>query len=614
MEPRSFIVFLSSILITVSGIAQHTPSIEPLREKYNTHFQQARESVHLHLNKTTFLVGEEVWWSAYAYTKKNNSPSFETTNLYCGIYDQDGKQVRKELFLMEQGKANGSFPIDNELPSGTYFIKASTSWMKNFKENLDFVQKITIINETLEPEKETTPVYDVQILPEGGHLIQEVLNTVGIRITNQNGKGIKISKGEVINQDNETITSFYSNDFGVGKFELTHKKGTTYKIKITLANAQTLEKELPKAKDKGITLTVNNILDNKLVVSLKTNEQTLEDIKNTPFYLAIHRDGLMTLNSFTFDETSTTINISKDKLLSGTNIITLFNANLEPISERLIFNYTNINIANVIVEKPQKKVRDSISFKINVFSKNNTPTSLSVSALPAGTMAHSPQNDIVSNFLLLPYLKSRVEDPGRYFKDITRKKEFELDLVLLTQGWSSYDWRHIFGDSKEMAHPFEIGITVEGKLNSKIRKEDQLVVNQGNIDSMLFLDLEEQTDFSITNVLLKQGDTIQFSLKVKKGGLRKPDLEIDFMSDLKFVDAVSPRDRTNALFTFDPISMVLEDVTVPKSFVQENTITLDEVVVTETKELTRKSPLITNFFRGFKIGEEESKISPLLIS
>ncbi|MGB5821694.1 MAG: hypothetical protein WBG90_19585 [Saonia sp.] len=611
---KSFLLFCIlplSFLAPFSSIAQNN-ALDSLEQSYEAHFIQQRESVHLHLNKTTYLIGEEIWWSAYVYNKKVNMPSLETTNLYCGIYDRNGKQIQKELFLVKDGKAHGSFEITEEFASGTYFIKAGTSWMKNFEEENDFVQRITIINDYLAPDENTTATYDLQILPEGGHLIEDVANTVGVRVTNQNGKGIKILKGEVLDQDNVAVANFSNNYYGVGKFDLIYEKSKVYKVKITLGNGEVIQKEVPIAKEKGIALAVNNIMDNKLVVSLKTNVRTLEDIKKEHFYLAVHRDGLMALNSFAFEETTKTINIAKSMLRSGTNIITLFNKDLQPVSERLIFNYTNVNISNVSLERPLKKIRDSISLKINVFSKNNTETSLSVTALPAGTIANSPHNDIVSNFLLQSYLRSRVENPGRYFKDITRKKEFELDLILLTQGWSSYNWNHIFNTPPQTAHPFEFGITIKGKLNSKIRKGDQLVINQGDINSMLFLELAEQPNFSITDVLLKNGDTIKLALKGKNSSLRKPNLDIDFISAINANDSISFGSGSNLSLSFANMAITNENMKVQKSFVLKDAIALDEVVVVQEQKLTRKSPLITSMFRGFKIGKDELRRNAVL--
>ncbi len=611
IHPRILLILF--FLVSFSGFTQDTNK-KQLLEDYNKYFEHFRESVHLHLNKTTFFVGEEIWWTAYAYNKKSSNPSFRTTNLYCGLYDNKGKQIKKELFLMDKGVGHGSFVVDSTFTTGTYYIKAGTSWMKNFEEDDYFVQKVTIINNPVSSELNDKGSFDFQILPEGGHLIDEADNMVGVRLIDENGKGIQIIKGEVLNSENRVVNSFFTNQYGVGKFKLRVQSDDTYRLKINSKDGKVEEKSLPPIKPKGIAMAINNIIDDKLVVSLNTNLETLKDISRDIFHLAIHRDGLMTLNSFNFDSISKTIKIEKRKLLPGTNIITLFNKELEPISERLIFNYYKTNLATASIDKPFKKRKDSISMKINVFSKNNTPMALSVSTLPATSITNNSNTSIVSDFLLQPYLKSVVENPARYFTEITRAKEYELDLILLTQGWSRYSWDKVFQGIPKIEYPFEFGIKAIGQVNSKIKKEESLVLLQNNINSMLFLELKDSINFTATDLMLKNGDTMRFSVKKKRGGLRKPDLDIDFVGLNPTKDSITLVKRNSLSFDFN--SSIKDKVNQNIFLVRpKDLIILDEVVLTEEKienKLTRKSPLIDSSFRGVKIDEKELRRSPLL--
>lgn len=585
-----------------------------LLEEYNTYFKHVRETVYLHLNKTTFFVGEEVWWTAYAYNKKSNTPSFGTTNLYCGLYDKNGKQVKKELFLMEKGVGHGSFTIDSTFTSGTYYVKGGTTWMKNFEDDDHSVHKVTIINEPITPKLNTKTAFDFQILPEGGHLISDTDNMVGVRLIDKNGKGIQIDNGEVLDNENRIITSVYTNHYGVGRFKLKTQSNKTYKLKMNSKDGQVLEKSLPTIRSRGIAMAINNIIDDKLVVSLNTNLETLKDVSKELFHLAIHRDGLMNLNSFKLDSVSKTIKIDKSKLLPGTNIITLFNKELKPISERLIFNYHKTNFATAALHKSAKKRKDSISIKINVFSKNNTPMSLSISALPTTSLANNQDASIISSFLLQPYLKSTVENPNRYFSEITRTKEYELDLILLTQGWSRYNWDMIFKGEPSITKPFEFGINAVGQVNSKMRKGESLTLLQNSTTPMLFLELKDSINFTVTDLLLENGDAMKFSIKKKRGGLRKPNLDIDFIGFNSTKDSVTLAKRNSLHFDFNSVKENKVDQNVfliqPKDL-----ITLDEVILIEEKienKLTRKSPLIDSSFRGVKIDEKELRRSPLL--
>ena len=610
-----FIIALFLFLINIPTNAQSIDD-ETIKSNYENYFQHYRESVHLHLNKTTFLVGEEIWWSAYVYNKKSQSASTETRNLYCGIYDESGKKVNESLFLVQNGKASGSFSIDPKLKSGPYYIKAGTLWMKNFDEDQDFIQKITIINKNIIDE-EITSNYDLQILPEGGNLIEEAKNTIGIRVIDQLGNGIKVTEAKVFDNEENIVRSFTNNHYGVGKFDLYLEKDKTYKVRVDLDNGKSLFKELPKVYEKGIVISVNNILEDKLVISLKTNERTLKDIKAEKFHLAIHRDGLMTLKSLTFGETTKIINIDKEKILSGVNIMTLFNKDLQPLAERLIFNYNNLNLSKASIERRSKKLRDSVAIKINIFSKNSGRSLLSMSALPTETISNNPQNNIISSFLLDPYLKSPVENAKRYFTDIDRSKEFELDLVLLTQGWSRYNWDTIFNNPPDINYPFEKGIILSGTINSKIADGSLLGYHTGNIASLEFADLENQNQFNINNLYLFNGDKISFTLKNKRKKLSKPDINISFdnlftTEEFSINAPISLPTNINNLLRYNIATD--EKIKIPENFLLDQTIVLEEVTLTEKKAEKKLKRLqqAAGIFNGFKIGEEEVKKSPLL--
>ena len=55
--------------------------------------------------------------------------------------------------------------------------------MKNFKEDNSYLQKITIINEgSLNKINQINDNFDFQLFPEGGHLLANTYNKIGILI------------------------------------------------------------------------------------------------------------------------------------------------------------------------------------------------------------------------------------------------------------------------------------------------------------------------------------------------------------------------------------------------------------------------------------------------
>ena len=208
-----------AVLFCISGLsAQETPDIQKLKETYFEYFSLTRENVYLHLNKTTLIPGEDLWLSAYIYNITTELPNQETTNLRVGIYDEQGQHLRTHTVHVAGGKGSSMFPLDeNQYPPGSYYLKASTRYMENFPDDLSYFQPFTILGNTKEPRDQKI-LYDLQLLPEGGHLITGSINSVGVKMIDQDGFGAAFSQGVILDSEGNEITRFQSNKFGMSRF------------------------------------------------------------------------------------------------------------------------------------------------------------------------------------------------------------------------------------------------------------------------------------------------------------------------------------------------------------------------------------------------------------
>jgi len=592
--------------------SQQNKEVDLIKDPYHAYYKLPRETVYLHLNKTTFLKGEEIWFSGYVYNRKTNLPFIETTNLYCGIYDHEGKQLTKELFYVDNGFVSGHFKINPKFGVGEFYIKAQTNWMKNFKEEDSFVQKISIINQMVLDERSNIEEneYDIQLLPEGGHLIIGTKNTIGFRITNKNGNGLEVISGQVVNTDGDVlVNNITSNKYGIGKFSLKYLQDSDHFINLKLVDGRLISKELPRGLNKGVSLSINNIISDKLIVSLNTNEETLSSIKGNDFYLTVHRDGLMAIHNFQFNTIEKQIYLNKDKLWPGINILTIFNNDLIPIAERLIFNENKIKLTNISTQIDSlTKLADSTSIKFNLHSKNMTASHISVSVLPENTKVKNTSKSIISTFLLNPYIKSTVENPAYYFKDLDRKKLHELDLLLLTQGWSRYNWKDIFNNPPKEKHVFESGINIKGELDNVVNGlGNKVAIYSQNINKMTFADVEGvNNNFTIENMYLLKNDSINITLVDNKNKMKTPKTDLVFLPIIENDSLLLQKDieqnplKENIKNTNGDLKLIIKD----------STIALDTVMVAGTlpkNKLTRNSSLTIGFYEGVKITEDVLK-------
>jgi len=583
---KSHLLLFFALTTIFNVFGQQEKSIE---YEYAAYFTLPREALYLHLNKTTYFAGEEIWFKGYTYDQKNQLSSKATTNINIGIYDDAGNQLKKALFQAENGVTQGNFLVDSTFVAGTYYIKATTNWMKNFKENDAYVQKIEIFTEQVAKENIvfTDEQFDFQFLPEGGHIVANTLSNIGFKVINNQGKGVAVS-GIVYDENKKQVASFEGNPLGMGKFLFQPKSNHQYTAEIKLENGTILTETLPKAKETGISMIVNNPFPDKIIINFSTNEETLAYNPSKEYKVLIHQNGnLKTLGLKFEDSTEKVISVPKSDLFKGVNTITVFDNDENPVLERLFFNDYFVKKASINVSK-LNTIKDSILLSINELALQENAT-ISVSVLPEMTKSYNPTHNILSNFYLKPHIKGFVENPQYYFHDMDRKKKYELDILLLTQGWSRYDWKTIFEEKPNALHRFENGITIRGKVNRPTSGIERLFIHSTKNQSAQFIELDKDQNFTITNFFLEEGEEIRFSYTDKKGVFKKPSMYLRFIITNKedHISEVILNDTKTANTTTANFSL-------PKGFIGKNTEVLDEVVIEADKKQKYRDPILAN--------------------
>jgi hypothetical protein len=257
--------------------------------------------------------------------------------------------------------------------------------------------------------------------------------------------------------------------------------------------------------------------------------------------------------------------------------LTLFNPDGKPIAERLIFNHANLFDTKLKVSKITTE-GDSLNIQIKLLDIGNVQQNLSVSVLPGNTISYNQKNSIYSTFYLKPYVKGFIENPKYYFKDITTKKVNDLDILLMTQGWSRYDWTDVFKGPPGQFYEFENGIDLEGTIYSKgVTSEEKLLVSFPDGRSR-YLDILENR-FLIQKNFPVKGETLDFTLIVKNGKLAKPNIGLN-MKLGAIPDEIDTIWKEKVEFEEENSSKIDN---APDLISSDNTISLNEVTVVENK-------------------------------
>ncbi|GAA4314740.1 Plug domain-containing protein [Pontixanthobacter gangjinensis] len=584
---KSTLTFLSLLLgLVFSFEFQAQPKNESeLQNNYTDYFKSNRHSVFLHLNKNILLQNENLWFAGYVYDLQTKTPEMETTNLEVSVFNANGKFIESLTLYTFQGKASGYLPLTKkDYKPGKYFIRASTAYIENLNEDLSFKSEFQIINDSKRKQPEGNLTYDLQLLPEGGHLVQEVRNTVGVKLIDQHGLGVEFEEGHVLDNDLDTISKFRSNRFGHASFNIQPDENSTYSVKIYLNNGEVVEKTLQDPNRSGIVMRTT-LKQDDLQISLLTNENSLPVIKDEKFYLGISQDGNIKNLVFKFpnNKKEAIFNFSKDSLYRGINRITLFNKEFQPILERLVFNDHGLKLDHLSTGSV-KKINDSIQIEIKGI-KDETAR-LSISTLPQKTEAYSPDHSIISAFLLKPYLKGNIENGDYYFSDehSARRRNYDLDLLLLTQGWSKYPWSQVLTFKRDRTIGKNKGFDLEGEIFSKTRPGDKVFIRNEKSGLFEIIDVEDNNRFSIKNLFIEDSTQISVGLlRNRNGKMKKPSISVQIFPQKE-------RTRLDAE-QIQPSLKPVPVLSIPKNFITDNEV-LDTVNLKASKRSEKKKDFL----------------------
>lgn len=568
-----------------SGMLVHSQNMSlerKVKPAFKDYFGLPRASIFLHMNRSSYVKGEEIWFKGYLYNRLKSTPLKEPLNLYVGIYDSDGKQIKKELFLSENGISRGQIMVDSTFSDGLYYIKATTSWMRNFKEDDSYVQQFKVI-EGAEPFVENSEgAMDIQFLPEGGHLISGVQATVGVKVLNELGYGVNGVAGTIKNKFGDSISSFRTNRFGLAKFDFVPDLEDRYMAYLNEIDGKKLRLSLPPVEEKGIGMSIKRISSERIMILLGTNHVTRSALINKPFSLLLHRDGLLKNVPVDFppNEYYVSYILDAQEMHKGMNIITLIDNWGNPIAERLVFNFNGLELGGL---STSLKVLEKDSVQLSLFKnkKLDSLQFLSASILPSGTQAYQHKKNIISTFLLSPYIRGFIEYPSYYFAEVSKDKEKDLDLLLLTQGWSRFNWENIYSNPPVKNYDFKTGVDLYGKLNFKLPRNHELMLYPGDRTKPKMIELEPDSEnFDLSNYYLEKGTELQMTVFTPNGRLSRPNLYIRVEDGLT-TDQIYNIRRENYPMNYreDIGGYSLKNFILPK-----NTIELKEVVVTEKKE------------------------------
>ena len=400
---------------------------------YGTNFPQ--EKIHIHFDKESYLPGETIWFKAYVL--EENLPSSRSTNFYAALYDEQGKLVQHQVSPIFSSTSDGHFIIPDSLQSTQLICRAYTSWMLNFDTTMLYSHAIKIINNKAPAEKATAPkTVSLQFFPEGGDIIEGTVNTIAFKATYDNGLPFFINGVIKKQETGEVMMPLTVVHDGMGKFDLDFKPGDKYYAEWINNNGIKLQTVLPASKAIGVSLKLT-VQKDKIYFNLvnKTGSDSLHVLMYM-YQKVFYKTNLKVVATEPF-----TGMVPINTLPTGTMQLTVFDANWQPVAERVAFINNNNFTINAAVNTKEINTQKRGKNSIEILVADTIPANMSLSISDADMNNEAAGNSITSNFLLKGDVKGYINNPAYYFTNNTDAAlKAKLDLVMLTHGWRRYNW------------------------------------------------------------------------------------------------------------------------------------------------------------------------------
>ncbi len=336
--------------------------------------------------------------------------------------EQKGKRLSRQK-TKTSGKGYATLSLPTLVCTGDLFINAV----------IKYKNKEKIVNLPLNCLKNSI---QFKVFPEGGDLIDGLPCKMAFKAVDTNGEPLEI-KG-VLYENDSPIMEFKSIHFGMGLFNYTPVKSNKYYIKITDPEIDSVF-SLPEIKSDGISLQLISSNNENLVFRISKSNVG----KKTNIFLRLQNRGEVYFFQKVVLSNKVILKIPVNKLPMGVVEATVFDYNLCPVAERLVFINTEkmLNIS-VTLSKNIVNVKDRVDLKVSVTDDKGIPViaNMGISVFEKIYQDSLSESNILAFYQLSTQIKGKIHNPSYYFNPINKNRKAALDLLMLTQGWRKYVW------------------------------------------------------------------------------------------------------------------------------------------------------------------------------
>lgn len=435
------------------------------------------EKIYIQTDKPYYTAGENIWFNTYLVNGVTHTKTAKSKIIYVELINEQNEVIADRKLFTESLSVNGDFKLPIDLNEGTYLLRAFTNYMRNQPRDYFFKKEIPLfaINSDANSKggeenktTQTSELPEIGFYPEGGYLVNGINNKVAVKI-----KDAELSANPVVGIIEDTegnkVTDFKTFEFGLGTFFLKPEPAKEYRAVIT-TNDEIIQYPLPLPLSEGYVMNTS-ITDKDVLINVTTNKK--EGLKNV---LIIGQQRGLPAFDYTQEKNVSTmlVKIPTVDLIEGVLDIVLFNESEKPVAERLVY-INKENKISVTVKKTNgfsTGIRDRVNMDIEIRDDlgKAVPSTFSVSITDADLIEPNINAENIKTYLLLNSdIRGKIKSPNYFFTaGDSIKKSGQLDLIMLTHGWSRFTWQELLQNSVRQEFKPEDGIYISGHtINAK---------------------------------------------------------------------------------------------------------------------------------------------------
>lgn len=564
-------VLIAMLLSSLSVARAQTDSFQALLSYVQNVYQFSQicpqEKVFLHFDNTAYFQGDVIWFSAYVVNASSHTPA-ESKVLYVELLSPNGVVLKQLKLKVEDGRAHGSIPLVDvptdqaralrgvtALPSGFYEVRAYTRTMLNFDDACVFSRVFPVYEA---PEKEgdySNPMmkrwdnpYDMQrpkteklkavsltFYPEGGHLVMGKACRVAFKAIDANGQGVAVS-GELATDAEQHIAIETQHD-GMGQFTFIPTKKRHQATVVYEGKEYTFR--LPDTEDEAYALRVDNLRGQQIRGMLMGYEGCPDELLGM---MLVCRGQACYFDTLSIRQGQASWSIPKGELPTGVHQLTLFNAEGKVLGQRQLFVNNGVEAGSIEITASAQQYEPfaKVEMAVRTTMPDGTPqpATISLAVRDSKDLGTAYADNMYTNMLLSSELKGYIHRPEYYFEANDLEHTRALDLLMMTQGWTRYNWTQMARvEPFYIKHYVEDGLVIDGYLLGRMKDKP---VQGATVKMRLYSPDRSQTQEA--SVVTDENGSFGFAVEEFMG---KWDMFLSATQDGKQIDCRMRLDRAS---------------------------------------------------------------------